>query len=103
MLDLTKKLSHVYWIGGSPCAGKTTIFRILTEKYGFSYYKSDDQYDKHVCKSNEAQHPFVAKLKGLSWGQCWAPRFCPMPVRRQGNNDVPSEVVINLPSNREYK
>ena len=28
-----------YFIGGSPCSGKSTVAEMLSEKYGFYYYK----------------------------------------------------------------
>ncbi len=41
----TKK---VYWIGGSPCSGKTSIASILSEKYGLFYYQADNYFDNHL-------------------------------------------------------
>ncbi|WP_147433956.1 hypothetical protein [Planomicrobium sp. Y74] len=82
-MDLAQKLSHVYWIGGSPCAGKSTIARMLTEEFGFRYYKSDDTYDEHLKRSSRNQHPNLSKLKGLSWGEYWSPRFCTVDVEQQ--------------------
>ncbi len=38
----------VYYIGGSPCSGKSTVAEILSEKYGFYYYKLDDKLDEHM-------------------------------------------------------
>lgn len=40
-------LDNIYWIGGSPCAGKTSISEMLVEKYGFTLYRCDDYLDKH--------------------------------------------------------
>lgn len=39
-------LKHVYWIGGTACAGKTTIAKALTEEFGFYHYNADEMY-KH--------------------------------------------------------
>ena len=33
---------HVYWIGGSGCAGKSTVTEILAERYGLATYHQDD-------------------------------------------------------------
>lgn len=32
----------IYWIGGSPCSGKSTIAEILAEKHDFTVFKCDD-------------------------------------------------------------
>lgn len=51
MENVKHALKHIYWIGHSPCAGKSKVARILTEDYGFHYYKSDDAYDDHMERS----------------------------------------------------
>lgn len=35
------RLSHVLWIGGGPCAGKTTLARLLAGKYALKIYNAD--------------------------------------------------------------
>ena len=37
-----------YYIGGSPCAGKSTIAEILSRKYNLYYFKVDDYLDKYI-------------------------------------------------------
>ena len=37
-----------YYIGGSPCAGKSTVAEILSRKYNLYYYKVDDYLDKYI-------------------------------------------------------
>ena len=32
----------VYYIGGSPCSGKSTVAKVLAAQYGLVYFKSDD-------------------------------------------------------------
>lgn len=88
MSNLKKKLSHIYWIGGSPCSGKTSIARMLTEEQGFHYYKSDDLYDDHLLRSRLDLQPKMSKLKGLSWGQYWAAQFCTIPVEQQIRDSI---------------
>ena len=35
-------METIYYIGGGTCCGKSTIAELLSEKYGFPYYKLDD-------------------------------------------------------------
>ena len=35
-------MENIYYLGGSPCCGKSTIAEKLSKKYGFKYYKVDD-------------------------------------------------------------
>lgn len=41
MEDLSVRLSHVLWIGGGPCVGKTTLARLLAGKYDLRVYEAD--------------------------------------------------------------
>lgn len=80
MLDLKQALSHVYWIGGSPCAGKTSIARKLAEDYQLTYYKCDDCYEEHMARSTPNLHPTMYEIIDLTWNQAWSTRFCSNPV-----------------------
>lgn len=39
---------NTYYIGGSPCSGKSTIAEILSERYDLYYFKVDDFLDKYT-------------------------------------------------------
>lgn len=83
MVNLAQELSHIYWIGGSPCAGKTTIARKLAAEYGFTYYKCDDCYDDHMSRSTQDQQPNMYKIKDQTWDQVWSTQFCSLSVEEQ--------------------
>ncbi len=36
------------WIGGSPCSGKSTIAKRLSDDFDFDYYKCDDHLDRFL-------------------------------------------------------
>ena len=38
---MRERLSHVLWIGGGPCVGKTTLSRLLAGKYDLKIYNID--------------------------------------------------------------
>lgn len=59
--------SIIYWLGGSTCAGKTTISNILSEKYGFNVYHCDEYLAKHIEKSNVQEHPNLNRVIKTSW------------------------------------
>lgn len=65
--EIKSKLSSVYWLGGSTCAGKTTIANNLSKNYGFMVYHCDEYLGKHIEKSNAEEHPNLFKLTTLSW------------------------------------
>lgn len=39
---------NIYYIGGSPCAGKSTVAEILSQKYDLYYFKVDDFLDDYT-------------------------------------------------------
>ena len=32
---------EIYYIGGSPCSGKSTVAEALAQQYGLAYFKAD--------------------------------------------------------------
>jgi hypothetical protein len=65
-------LSNIYWIGGAPCSGKSTIAETLAFKYGFSLFKSDDHMNAHMRLADVLKQPVMAKVAGLSWDEIWS-------------------------------
>ncbi len=45
---MTDRWNGVYWLGGSPCSGKSSIATALVEQFGLHYYKCDDHFDHHL-------------------------------------------------------
>ena len=41
-------MAKIYWIGGSPCSGKSTIAEIISNRYGLYYFKVDDYLEKYT-------------------------------------------------------
>jgi len=37
-----RSLRHVYWLGGAPCAGKSTVAGILADQFRLAIYHTDD-------------------------------------------------------------
>jgi 2-phosphoglycerate kinase len=64
-------LSNIYWIGGAPCSGKSTIAETLAFKYGFNLFKSDDHMYAHMRLADAQTQPIMAKVAGLSWDEIW--------------------------------
>src|SRR3954451_22553031 len=62
---------HILWIGGSPCAGKSTLSTYLAEKYGCAVYRCDEAYDAHLERSTPVAQPWISRLKAMSWNDVW--------------------------------
>ena len=50
-------LRNVYFIAGTPCAGKTTVTKALGEKYGVPVYEIDEQFTVHQLLSDKERQP----------------------------------------------
>ena len=54
-----------YFIGGSPCAGKSTICDLLATRHGLRSYHCDEHYDAHLERAKAGS--VLAMLKHLTW------------------------------------
>lgn len=62
---------RVLWIGGSPCAGKSTIAATLASKHGFELYRCDEALEAHLQRVEPASQPMMHKLAHTSWNDLW--------------------------------
>lgn len=62
---------NVFYIGGSPCSGKSTIAEILSQKYGLHYFKVDDHLDMYTKMGAEAGGPICRKQIEMHPEQIW--------------------------------
>lgn len=61
---LKEYLKNVYFITGTPCGGKTTISRALSEKYGIEVFDVDERFDEHQKISDALHQPAMNKKFG---------------------------------------
>ena len=64
-------MAKIYFIGGSPCSGKSTVAEALASKYGLYYFKVDDFLEKYT-KQGAHKGCEICK-KQLEWNleQIW--------------------------------
>lgn len=60
-----------YYIGGSPCAGKSTIAEILSQKYGLYYFKVDDFLEAYTKSGAIKGYPVCRKTVEMNAQQIW--------------------------------
>ncbi|MBE2224205.1 MAG: hypothetical protein IAF02_21885 [Anaerolineae bacterium] len=104
MNELKQKLAHIYWIGGSPCSGKSSIVDLLAASTGSAtvastgsaavepvetaVYHCDDHFDSHLKQTSPENQPEFYRLQGMSWDDLWM-------------RPVPEQVVHELAIYRE--
>lgn len=61
----------VYFIGGSPCSGKSTVAQALSERYDLTYFKVDDHLDRYLKIGAADDKPLCAKAEQMTPDQIW--------------------------------
>jgi hypothetical protein len=69
--DAKDRLAHVLWLGGSSCAGKSSIARLLAPRHGLTIYHCDDHFDEHARRLDPSRQPYFWGIKDLSPEQLW--------------------------------
>ena len=64
-------MDNVYYIGGSPCSGKSTVAQMLAEKYDLQYYKQDDFLEEYMSKGVKESNSLFEKVASLSKDEMW--------------------------------
>jgi len=63
--------NKIYWIGGSPCCGKSTISEKLVKEYGFKYYKCDDYLDRFIEIGVKEKNPLMTSISQMTQDEIW--------------------------------
>jgi 2-phosphoglycerate kinase len=61
----------IYYLGGSPCSGKSTVARMLADKYGFVYFCLDDHLDEYTERGAKQNKPHLVKYVKSSADEVW--------------------------------
>lgn len=63
--------NNIYWIGGAPCCGKSSIAAKLAEEFGLKYYKVDNHLDRYLDIGAKKGNKLMKSLKGRSREETW--------------------------------
>lgn len=70
-MDENSWLTQTFWLGGSPCAGKSSVADRLVERYDLVLYRCDDAFDRHLAQSSIQDHPTLAAIRSMTWDEIW--------------------------------
>lgn len=62
---------EVYYIGGSPCSGKSTVAEALASQYGLTYFKVDDCLDDFTARGADMGLPICQHILHMSAEETW--------------------------------
>ena len=71
MSETEDKLKNVFWLGGSPCAGKTSISEILASCFDLEIYRVDEVFETHQQNLNPIDQPTLTRWLASSWNERW--------------------------------
>lgn len=64
---MLSKFAPVFWLGGSPCAGKTTVSQAIAAHFGWRLYHCDDWFGDHrqrACPEKQPTFHAISRLRG---------------------------------------
>lgn len=61
----------IYWLGGSPCSGKSMIAERLAEQYNLTYFNCDARFTDHLAMSNPRHQPTLHRLRTMTSDEIW--------------------------------
>lgn len=100
----TDTFAHIYWIGGSPCAGKSTVAQALADRYNLHYYSCDAWFTEHQRRADAAHQPTLQRLATLSCDEIWLPPVAEQVARVQAIYKEEFAMILAdlraLPTNR---
>lgn len=64
-------MRDIYFIGGSPCSGKSSIAEKLSTELGFAYYKLDDFLFQYMEEAARAGKPICAAQLSMEFEEMW--------------------------------
>lgn len=68
----------MYYIGGSPCSGKSTVADALAKRFGLAYFKADDHLDEFIARGAAVGLPVCRQIQAMSSDENW---LRPPPVQ----------------------
>lgn len=62
---------NIFYIGGSPCSGKSTVAELLSERFGLAYFKADDYLDEFTARGAAAGLPVCQRIQRMTADEIW--------------------------------
>ncbi len=68
---MTASDGTVFWLGGSPCSGKSSISRILASRFDLDVYHVDEAFENPTRRLDPLHHPALTMWCESSWDERW--------------------------------
>ncbi len=80
----------IFFIGGSPCSGKSTVAEALSTQFGLTYFKADDHLDEFTTRGAAEGLPVCQRIQRMSPDEIW---MRPPQEQCQGELDYYAEIA----------
>lgn len=64
-------IGNIYWLGGSPCSGKSTVAELMAQRLGMKYFKLDDMLEELMIRAAEAGGAACAASMAMTPDEIW--------------------------------
>ena len=64
-------LDAILWLGGAPCAGKSSVAEILVSRFDIDVYHVDEAFNTQVSRLDERAQPALLRWMTSSWDERW--------------------------------
>ena len=65
-------MRSVLWLGGAPCAGKSSVARWLGERFALDVVHVDDTIGAFMAQLDPERQPALSGWMALNWDERWA-------------------------------
>lgn len=65
------RMNKIYYLGGSPCSGKSTVAELLAVKYNFLYFKLDERLNEYIEKGKLQDKTYIKRYFSMSPDEIW--------------------------------
>jgi 2-phosphoglycerate kinase len=66
-----REAGSILWLGGSPCAGKSTVAALLARRFGLDLYRVDEAFERHASRLDAARQPALVRWCAASADERW--------------------------------
>ncbi|MDN4525145.1 hypothetical protein [Fictibacillus fluitans] len=77
---------NIYWLGGSSCAGKSTLAQMVAEQFHLKLYSCDEHFNGHLKEIDKTKQPAMYKVSSMTANEAFFNRSVDEQLRVYGQS-----------------
>lgn len=69
---MSQRVEALFWIGGAPCSGKSSVSRQLAGQYQLDVYHCDNHFGRQLKAADPQTQPTLYRLNEMTWDQIFS-------------------------------